>query len=235
LAASRDFMERALSQDPGKPQRTNDGGPRLRTAERHAEGRNAPIRPGTARARAIRIFRTPTPDFCAVPAKAGRGGETIHRGRAQFRCIKLRRWRGSMPGFACGGTGDVVDAERYSFQPGVDDPPEFCPRPMLQLGNIAFRSGGCRAGARCRAAVSGGECADAGSALAGGSRGTQAGRCDRGGGLMRGAYRLNFPIRSRRKMMRSGVRSMTDAGTSVGPRLRAERERRGFELAKGRR
>ena len=84
-------------------------------------------------------------------------------------------------GVCVGGAGDVVDAERY-FNRALAIRPNM-PEALLQLGNLDVRSRRCCAGARPRAAISRGESADPRNPLAGVSRGTQARRQYRRGGL----------------------------------------------------
>jgi type IV pilus assembly protein PilF len=137
LAASRDFMERALSQDPGNPdvqmtaglvyERVND----MRKAERaYASG-----------------FRLGKDDpniqntYAGFLCRTGKAvaGEKLFAEVARSPLYLTPEVALINAGVCVRGTGDMVDAERY-FNRALAIHPNL-PEAMLQLGNIAFDRG----------------------------------------------------------------------------------------------
>jgi type IV pilus assembly protein PilF len=137
LAASRDFMERALSQDPGNPdvqmtaglvyERLND----MPNAERaYATGyRLGKKDPNIENTYAGYLCRT---------GKAV-AGEKLFAEVARNPLYQTPEVALVNAGVCVRGTGDVVDAERY-FNRALAIRPNL-PEAMLQLGNIAFDRG----------------------------------------------------------------------------------------------
>jgi type IV pilus assembly protein PilF len=137
LASSRDFMERALSQDPGNPdvqmtaglvyERLND----MPNAERtYSTGyRLGKKDPNIQNTYAGFLCRTGK----AVP------GEKLFAEVARNPLYQTPEVALVNAGVCVRGTGDVVDAERY-FNRALAIRPNL-PEAMLQLGNIAFDRG----------------------------------------------------------------------------------------------
>jgi type IV pilus assembly protein PilF len=137
LAASRDFMERALSQDPGNPdvqmtaglvyERLND----IPKAERayatgYREGKRDP-----------NIENTYAGFLCRTGKAVA--GEKLFTEVARNPLYQTPEVAWVNAGVCVRGTGDVVDAERY-FNKALTIHPNL-PEAMLQLGNIAFDRG----------------------------------------------------------------------------------------------
>ena len=137
LAASRDFMERALSQDPGNPnvqmtaglvyERLND----MPKAERaystgYREGKDDP-----------NIQNTYAGFLCRTGKAVA--GEKLFTEVARNPLYQTPEVAWVNAGVCVRGTGDVVDAERY-FNRALTIHPNL-PEAMLQLGNIAFDRG----------------------------------------------------------------------------------------------
>jgi type IV pilus assembly protein PilF len=137
LAASRDFMERALSQDPGNPnvqmtaglvyERLNE----MPKAERayatgYREGKGDP-----------NIQNTYAGFLCRTGKAVA--GEKLFTEVARSPLYQTPELAWVNAGVCVRGTGDVVDAERY-FNRALTIHPNL-PEAMLQLGNIAFDRG----------------------------------------------------------------------------------------------
>jgi len=179
LASSQEFMERALSEDPGNPdvqmtaglvyERVND----IPKAERaYSTGyRLGKKDPNIQNSYAGFLCRT---------GKAV-AGEKLFAAVASNPLYQTPEVALINAGVCVRGTGDLVDAERY-FTSGAGDPSEFA-RGLAAAREHRIRSRRRRTGARDRETISGGESADVRSPLVGGSRRTQAGRCDHGGEL----------------------------------------------------
>ena len=112
LATARDCIERALKRGSREPERADDGGSRVRAAERNAEGgaRLSDRRtPGQA---AIRTFRTAMPDFLCRTGKTA-AGEKLFAEVARNPLYQTPEVALVNAGVCVRGAGDVVDAERY--------------------------------------------------------------------------------------------------------------------------
>ena len=120
------------------------------------------------------------PDSCAAPARPRRArklfAEVARNPLYQTPEVALVN-----AGVCVRGAGDLVDAERY-FNRALAIRPNM-PEAMLQLGNIAFDRGDAAQARDIVQRYLAVESADAGSAVAGLSRGAQAGRHRGGRGL----------------------------------------------------
>jgi type IV pilus assembly protein PilF len=137
LASSRDFIERALSEDPGNPdvqmtaglvyERVND----MRKAERaystaYRLGKNDPNLQNT---------------YAGFLCRTGKAvaGEKLFAEVARDPLYQTPEVALVNAGVCVRGTGDMVDAERYFNRALVIRP--NLPEALLQLGNIAFDRG----------------------------------------------------------------------------------------------
>jgi type IV pilus assembly protein PilF len=137
LAASRDFMERALSEDPGNAdvqmtaglvyERVND----MPKAERAYSA-------GFRLAKGDPNFQNTYAGYLCRTGKAA-AGEKLFAEVARNPVYQTPEVALVNAGVCARGTGDVIDAERY-FNRALAIRPNM-PEAMLQLGNIAFDRG----------------------------------------------------------------------------------------------
>jgi len=137
LAASRDFMERALSQDPGNPDVQMTAGlvyERLNDMPNAERAYSAGYRLGK---RDPNIQNTYAGYLCRTGKAVA--GEKLFAEVARSPLYQTPEVALVNAGVCVRGTGDVVDAERY-FNRALAIRPNL-PEAMLQLGNIAFDRG----------------------------------------------------------------------------------------------
>ena len=162
-AGARSHRARAR-RGPENAERTGDRGPGVRAAQRDSQGEARLLEPLRGWARTIRPSRTAMRDFCAARARLPTGEKLFIEvaqesavsdpGGGVAQCRRLRGRRGR-----CGRCGAL-------FQPRAGDSSPNMPEALLQLGNLAFEPRRLQAGARLRAALSGRQSADPGSAVA---------------------------------------------------------------------
>ncbi len=123
---------------PQNAERAGDRGSGVRAAQRNGQGaarllgRRASGQEGSGYSEQLCGLSVPH-------GQDGRRRETVHRGGARTRCIRLRRWRWSTPAYAWAARAMCVDAERY-FNRALAIRPNM-PEALLQLGNLAFDRG----------------------------------------------------------------------------------------------
>ena len=137
LAASRDFMERALSEDPGNPDVQMTAGlvyERLNDMPKAERTYSAGYRLGKGDPN---IQNT----YAGYLCRSGKAvaGEKLFADVARNPLYQTPEVAWVNAGVCVRGTGDVVDAERY-FNRALAIRPNM-PEAMLQLGNIAFDRG----------------------------------------------------------------------------------------------
>jgi len=137
LAESRDAIERALSQDPGNADIQMTAGliyERLADMPRAERAYSAGYRLGKSDPK---IQNTYAGFLCRTGKTAA--GEKLFAEVARSPLYQTPEVALVNAGVCVGGTGDVVDAERY-FDKALTIHPNF-PEAMLQLGNIALDRG----------------------------------------------------------------------------------------------
>ena len=137
LASSRDFMERALSEDPGNPDVQMTAGlvyERLNEMPKAERAYSTGYRLGR---RDPNIQNT----YAGYLCRTGKAveGEKLFAEVARNPLYQTPEVALINAGVCVRGTGDVVDAERY-FSRALAIHPNL-PEAMLQLGNIAFDRG----------------------------------------------------------------------------------------------
>jgi type IV pilus assembly protein PilF len=137
LAASRDFMERALSEDPGNPDVQMTAGlvyERLNDMPKAERAYSAGYRLGK---------KDPNIDnsYAGFLCRTGKAvaGEKLFAEVARNPLYQTPEVALVNAGVCVRGTGDMVDAERY-FNRALAIRPNL-PEAMLQLGNISFDRG----------------------------------------------------------------------------------------------
>jgi len=137
LAASRDLMERALSQDPGNPDVQMTAGlvyERLNDMPKAERAYSSGYRLGKGDPNIQNTYA----GFLCRTGKAV-AGEKLFAEVARNPLYQTPEVAWVNAGVCVRGTGDVVDAERY-FNRALAIHPNL-PEAMLQLGNIAFDRG----------------------------------------------------------------------------------------------
>jgi type IV pilus assembly protein PilF len=137
LASSRDFIERALSEDPGNPDVQMTAGlvyERLNDMPKAERAYAAMYRVGKADPNIQNTYA----GFLCRTGKAV-AGEKLFAEVARSPLYQTPEVALINAGVCVRGTGDVVDAERY-FNRALAIRPNL-PEAMLQLGNIAFDRG----------------------------------------------------------------------------------------------
>jgi type IV pilus assembly protein PilF len=137
LAASRDFMERALSQDPGNPDIQMTAGlvyERVNDMPRAERAYSTAFRLGK---RDPNIQNTYAGFLCRTGKAVA--GEKLFAEVARDPLYQTPEVALVNAGVCVRGTGDMVDAERY-FNRALTIRPNL-PEALLQLGNIAFDRG----------------------------------------------------------------------------------------------
>jgi len=137
LASSRDFMERALSQDPGNADVQMTAGlvyERLNDMPKAERAYSAGYRLGKTDPNIQNTYA----GFLCRTGKAV-AGEKLFAAVASNPLYQTPEVALVNAGVCARGTGDVVDAERY-FNRALAIRPNL-PEAMLQLGNIAFDRG----------------------------------------------------------------------------------------------
>jgi type IV pilus assembly protein PilF len=137
LANSRDFIERALSEDPGSPDVQMTAGlvyERLNDMAKAERAYSTGYRLGKADPNIQNTYA----GFLCRTGKAV-AGEKLFAEIARSPLYQTPEVALTNAGVCVRGTGDVVDAERY-FNRALSIRPNL-PEAMLQLGNIAFDRG----------------------------------------------------------------------------------------------
>jgi type IV pilus assembly protein PilF len=137
LAASRDFMERALSQDPGNPDVQMTAGlvyERLNDMQKAERAYSTAMRLGK---RDPNIQNSYAGFLCRTGKAVA--GEKLFTEVARDPLYQTPEVALVNAGVCVRGTGDLVDAERY-FNRALAIRPNL-PEALLQLGNIAFDRG----------------------------------------------------------------------------------------------
>ena len=137
LASSRDFMERALSQDPGNPDVQMTAGLVYERTEDMPKAERAYSTGYRLGKRDPNIQNT----YAGFLCRTGRAvaGEKLFAEVARNPLYQTPEVALVNAGVCVRGTGDLVDAERY-FNRALAIHPNL-PEAMLQLGNIAFDRG----------------------------------------------------------------------------------------------
>lgn len=137
LAASRDFMERALSQDPGNPDVQMTAGLVYERLNELPKAERA-YSTGFRLAKGDPNIQNTYAGFLCRTGKAV-AGEKLFAEVARSPLYQTPEVALVNAGVCVRGTGDMVDAERY-FNRALAIRPNL-PEAMLQLGNIAFDRG----------------------------------------------------------------------------------------------
>jgi type IV pilus assembly protein PilF len=200
LAASRDYHRARAQRGSGQRERADDGGlvyERLNDMPRAERAYSAAPRLGKDDPNIQNTYA----GFLCRTGKAA-AGEKLFVEVARNPLYQTPEVALVNAGVCVSSTGDR-GRRRALFQPRAGDSSEHA-RGHAAARQHRHRSRRRRAGARHRAALSGGESADARSSVAGLSRGAQAGRFDRGGRFAR-RVQTEFPNSEQAQMMRSGV------------------------------